>query len=159
MKGIQHRLFLCYFIRYLVIVLFDPLARCEKGQKTVVFTAPKSIIDPLVSLVFVRPKRVLWEQPDIVYIYQTKSVVIQVYRISGQSGRIHHFCATGTKKACQERTFPDRLWSRWQDLNLRPFGPEIRTNVRFYHLQTGKGRLSPRFFVADGQGVTESVAG
>ena len=37
-------LLLCYFIRYLVIVLFDPLARCEKGQKTVVFTALKSII-------------------------------------------------------------------------------------------------------------------
>ena len=47
------------FIRYLVIVLFDPLARCEKGQNPVVFIAPKSIIDPLVSLVFVRPKRVL----------------------------------------------------------------------------------------------------
>ena len=52
-------LLLCYFIRYLVIVLSDPLARCEKGQKAVVFTASKSIIDPLVSLVFVRLKRVL----------------------------------------------------------------------------------------------------
>ena len=47
------------FIRYLVIVLFDLLARCEKGQNPVAFIAPKSIIDPLVSLVFVRPKRVL----------------------------------------------------------------------------------------------------
>ena len=44
-------LLLCYFIRYLVIVLFDPLARCEKGQKPVVFTVLKIIIDPLVSLV------------------------------------------------------------------------------------------------------------
>jgi len=44
-------------------------------------------------------------------------------------------------------------------LNSRPFGPEIRTNVRSCHLQTGKGGLFPRFFVSDGQGVTDSVAG
>ena len=39
------------FFRYLVIVLFDPLARCEKGQKPVVFTVLEIIIDPLVSLI------------------------------------------------------------------------------------------------------------
>ena len=44
-------------------------------------------------------------------------------------------------------------------MNLRPFGPEIRTNVRSCHLQTGKGRLFPRYFVSDGQRVTDSVAG
>ena len=26
------------------------------------------------------------------------------------------------------------LWSRWQDLNLRPFGPEIRTDVFLCHI-------------------------
>lgn len=44
-------LLLCYFIRYMANSLFDPLPRCEKGQKPMVFTGPKSIIDPLVSLV------------------------------------------------------------------------------------------------------------
>ena len=27
-------------------------------------------------------------------------------------------------------------WSRWQDLNLRPFGPEIRTDVLLCHIMT-----------------------
>ena len=36
---------------------------------------------------------------------------------------------------------------------------EIKLNIRSCHLQTGIGGLFPRFFVSDGQGVTDSVAG
>ena len=48
------------------------------------------------------------------------------------------------KKTGQNLKILTGFWSRLQDLNLRPFGPEIRTNVRFCLALTINGRHFPR---------------
>ena len=44
------------------------------------------------------------------------------------------FCATYIKRSRKSEDFRPFFWSRWQDLNLRPFGPEIRTDVFLCHI-------------------------